>query len=75
MAAVPDGDEADEFERFHTRGVERTEAFSDGVYAIALTLLVLNFDVPHLHGDTDKVDARAVGVHAGPSGGTCSATP
>ena len=35
-------------DRFRSRGVDRANAFSDGVFAIVLTLLVLNFKFrPH----------------------------
>ena len=43
-------------DRFRSKGVDRAGAFSDGVYAIALTLLVLNFKFPHLRGSTETVD-------------------
>lgn len=46
---LPDFDE-------HGRGLDRTIGFSDGVFAIAITLLVLNFRVP-------QVPSRGVDGH------------
>jgi uncharacterized membrane protein len=43
-------------DRFRSKGIDRAGAFSDGVFAIALTLLVLNFKIPELHGSTASVD-------------------
>jgi uncharacterized membrane protein len=43
-------------DRFRAKGVDRVGAFSDGVFAIALTLLVLSFKVPHLHGSDASID-------------------
>jgi uncharacterized membrane protein len=40
------------------RELDRVGAFSDGVFAIAITLLVLNIDVPDVAGD-DLGDALA----------------
>jgi uncharacterized membrane protein len=35
----------------HVREIDRIAAFTDGVIAIAITLLVLNIDVPHLRAE------------------------
>jgi uncharacterized membrane protein len=43
---MADSDKAEEFEN----NTQRIEAFSDGVFAIAVTLLILEIKVPHLHG-------------------------
>ena len=48
----------------HGRGLDRTIGFSDGVFAIAITLLVLNFRVPQVSGhsiDAHLLDALTDG--------------
>lgn len=38
----------------------RIEAFSDGVFAIVCTLLILSIEVPHVHGDVARELPRAL---------------
>jgi uncharacterized membrane protein len=43
----------------HIREIDRIAAFTDGVIAIAITLLVLNIDVPHLsHQQGGQLDEK-----------------
>ena len=48
------------------RETQRLEAFSDGVFAIAITLLILEIKVPHLEGDESLSSAL---LHLWPSFG------
>jgi uncharacterized membrane protein len=48
------------------RETQRLEAFSDGVFAIAITLLILEIKVPHLEGDESLAKAL---LHLWPSYG------
>jgi TMEM175 potassium channel family protein len=46
----------------------RIVSFSDGVFAIAITLLVLNFEVPHVHDETERQLAHFLDRLAGDFG-------
>jgi uncharacterized membrane protein len=49
------------------RETARVEAFSDGVFAIAITLLVLEFKVPHLGAEASSADLFAALAKLWPS--------
>ncbi|MGH7681025.1 MAG: TMEM175 family protein [Candidatus Eiseniibacteriota bacterium] len=49
------------------RETARVEAFSDGVFAIAITLLVLEFKVPHLAEDASSAELWKALLHLWPS--------
>ena len=49
------------------RETARVEAFSDGVFAIAITLLVLEFKVPHLAEGASSADLFAALAQLWPS--------
>ncbi len=48
-----------EHDHEHEQGTQRIEAFSDGVFAIAITLLIIEIGVPHPSGDRGLQDALA----------------
>ena len=48
-------------------GKNRIEALSDGIFAIAMTLLVLNFHIPNLPHDASNVRVLPALLHMGPS--------
>jgi TMEM175 potassium channel family protein len=49
------------------KGTARLEAFSDGVFAIAITLLVLNLQVPHVESNSAKWALASALLHQWPS--------
>ena len=44
-------------EHLHPNETQRIEAFSDGVFAIAITLLIIEIGVPHVTGDESLSEA------------------
>ncbi len=46
-------------DREHDPGTQRIETFSDGVFAIAITLLIIEIGVPHLNGGQSLAGALA----------------
>jgi uncharacterized membrane protein len=49
------------------KGTARLEAFSDGVFAIAITLLALNLQVPHVESNSAKWALASALFHQWPS--------
>src|SRR5271169_1538597 len=50
-----------------TKGTARLEAFSDGVFAIAITLLALNLQVPHVESNNAHWALASALLHQWPS--------
>ena len=48
-------------------GTQRIEAFSDGIFAIAITLLILEIHVPHTHAGGPVPSLAASLAHLGPA--------
>src|SRR5579864_4580234 len=49
------------------KGTARLEAFSDGVFAIAITLLALNLQVPHVEANSAKWALASALLHQWPA--------
>jgi uncharacterized membrane protein len=50
-----------------SKGTARLEAFSDGVFAIAITLLALNLQIPHVESNSEKWALAVALFHQWPS--------
>ncbi len=54
-------------------GTGRIEAFSDGVFAIAITLLVIQIGLPHVEGEGTTLSLRRSSISGRLTAGTRSA--
>jgi len=50
-----------------SKGTARLEAFSDGVFAIAITLLALELQIPHVESDSSRWALASALLHQWPS--------